>query len=417
MAPGGGLAIVDVGGYLQAMTTRRERFRQTLMRLDPIATTTVESGWIRPPPDSFLERMQAALELDLPRRYLLMGGVGSGKTTELLRLKQELERDPKRLVIYLDVSEHAEPTSLKAGAILAMIGIALCDLRPSELLNSGLRPEDREWFHNYAFGIERYPGDDFDDAPEPPEPWIEGGVARLPRRGAARFGVIASVLERSLGGCSKTHSAALILLDGLDRLSDLDVLEALIRYDIPVLKQMKPMEVSTLLVAPLSVYLGSRQPLRGGFDQEFLHLYRDPAETRSNSWLNDVLTARVEEEMLPAPVRQLIVSSSGGVVRDMLMIARASVEEAFVSATDRVDEAQVKRVVAAHGRKLLLGTGKEQLATLLELHRTGKFELITDEDVDLVLHRRVLFYDDNRYAVHPAIAPLLDRLPGVANGK
>lgn len=394
------------------MSGRRERFRAMLRRLDPIASTeeAPAAGWVVPPPQSFVEELGRALELNQRQNYVLMGGVGSGKTTDLLRLQQALSEDTERLTLFVDVSKHADPTSMVPGALLAVVGLALCDaLDPTGESREvrQFRPKfDAQLYGNWDAPFEYDPPDD--------GPWIPGLAERPSLR--RTLGEHAHTLNECLRSCGASRKSLLLLIDGLDRLRSLDPLEAVLQHDLNALLALEALEVSTLVVAPLTLYLGSNLALRGNFDREFLQPYRAPDNDTTRRWFEDILAARGLTERVSPECLGSIVQLSGGVLRDLIMLARMVIEEVYVSGAEMAAPEHVQRAAETFGRKLILGAGKDQLRALQRLRERGVFELITEEDVDLVLHRRVLFYEQNRYAVHPMIVPILARLAGDSSG-
>ena len=55
-------------------------------------------------------------------------------------------------------------------------------------------------------------------------------------------------------------------------------------------------------------------------------------------------------------------------------------------------------------------TMRAELDVLLEVKRTGYFDPKADDDIALIVSRRILRYPDGRrrFVVHPAMAPLLE---------
>jgi hypothetical protein len=401
------LAIGCVLEYRLCMTSRRERFRGALNRLDPIATKkALTEGWAIPPEDDQLLRMVRSLELGVRQTYLLMGGVGSGKTTELLRLKEALSLEAETAVAYVDVSAHIRPEACKAETLLVLAGLALCEDAPKGsplgrlgvrfsdvLLGYWERTDDEPSFDGYD-GLDYVPG-----LAEKPPP-LDGNL-----------GLLSDVVDKLVG-----IRSLVLLFDGLDRVTDLSILSSVIAHDLAAFSRLGQVHIATVIVLPLWAYTPAYSAMRARFDLDVLLPYRDPNEPTHQDWLLRVLSARDVDNILPLDVRARLVHLSGGVLRDLMMLARAVVEETYVSNSDTATPPLVERVAEAFGRKLLLGVGKVQLEGLQRLHREGVFELITLEDFELALHRRVLLYDGPRFAVHPTLPGILDRLAGARLG-
>ncbi|MGH9658173.1 MAG: hypothetical protein ACRD96_06490, partial [Bryobacteraceae bacterium] len=55
----------------------------------------------------------------------LVGGIGSGKTTELLLTQRVLSRHSDAVNIYVDLADYTDLSELNTGAILATVGMRL----------------------------------------------------------------------------------------------------------------------------------------------------------------------------------------------------------------------------------------------------------------------------------------------------
>ena len=99
-------------------------------------------------------------------------------------------------------------------------------------------------------------------------------------------------------------------------------------------------------------------------------------------------------------------------MRDLITLAQAAGEEAYLSGTDVIDEAHVEAAADAFGRKHLLGLGPDEIEVLQRVRTKGIFVQTSDKDLALLVTRRVLEYQNGRtrYGVHPTIRPLLEQL-------
>lgn len=125
-----------------------------------------------------------------------------------------------------------------------------------------------------------------------------------------------------------------------------------------------------------------------------------------------VLRRRAEEGLLSDPGVRRTVDLSGGVLRDLISLARAAGEEAYTAGVDQVRVRHVENAGDTFGRTLMLGLDKEELSVLQRVRSAGQFIPTTDKDLALLITRRVLEYANgrSRYVVHPTIRPLLKQL-------
>jgi hypothetical protein len=114
---------------------RRQVFRPFIERLNPIASPhSLELHNLIVPRDhdprdpgqppihmAFAE----AAELNRGTQMALVGGIGSGKTTELRLTHKVLRRHADAVNIYVDLADYTDLTELNTGAILATAGMML----------------------------------------------------------------------------------------------------------------------------------------------------------------------------------------------------------------------------------------------------------------------------------------------------
>jgi hypothetical protein len=100
---------------------------------------------------------------------------------------------------------------------------------------------------------------------------------------------------------------------------------------------------------------------------------------------------------------------SGGVLRDLISLARDAAEEAYVSDHDSITAADVEKVVHQLGTGYLRGLGPEATKTLLKLQSSKSFKVDVPANVELLLTRRVLEYSSTDFRVHPALLSVIPR--------
>src|SRR5664280_1961070 len=153
---------------------RRQIYRPFLERLNPIALyrTVAQRNLMVVPPRSdprdpkqppIYEVFAVAAELKRGTQMALVGGIGSGKTTELLLTMDRLRRHDDAVNVFLDAAEFTDFSEANAGAMLAAIGLRLfarIDKRfgePSKQVQSAsaklrkLALGTTEWYHEEPY--------------------------------------------------------------------------------------------------------------------------------------------------------------------------------------------------------------------------------------------------------------------------
>jgi len=352
------------------------------------------------PPNAISDLILRPLEINLTSRHLVVGSIGSGKTTQLLVATRELNALPDARAAYVDVSQKQDLVKLKPGCLVALAGLALLEGQPSVTHN------DRESFTRWANGYSTEPdpygdGDLFIDV---------AGVVTPPR---SDWHEISSMQVERLASFAETERQAgrqfVVLFDSLDRTTNRSAFTQLIDQDIAALKHCN---IGVVLIGPIRSLEGFGRLEADRFDK--LHL-QGPVDVEQDAsgreFLFRVLRARVDSNMLSDQAALALVAASGGVLRDLISLAKTAGDEAYLSGAETIEMEHVQAASDAFGRSLMIGLHEPEIGTLKHLRSSGGFVWTTDDDLALVATRRVLEYPHRtpRFSVHPTIAPLLDQ--------
>lgn len=365
---------------------------------------TIERGLYVQPPNAISDLIVRHLEIDPASRHLVVGSIGSGKTTQLLVATQALNAVPDIRAVYVDVSQKQDLVKLTPGCLVALAGLALLEGQP--LIDGDEHRSFTSWANGYWLDPDPY-GDADDGGVQvvgvvtPPQPeWHEIPSMQVDR--LARFAEI----ERNAG----RHFV--VLFDSLDRTTNRSAFTQLIDQDVAALRRCN---IGVVLIGPIRSLEGFGRLEVDRFDK--LHVQgpvdveQDPA---GRDFLFRVLRARVEANMLPDGEALALVAASGGVLRDLISLARAAGDEAYLSGSEVIEVSHVQAAVDAFGRSLMIGLHKPEIDTLKHLRSSGGFVWTTDDDLALLATRRVLEYPHRTpsFSVHPTIVPLLDLKAG-----
>ncbi|WP_129572545.1 MULTISPECIES: ATP-binding protein [Sorangium] len=400
------------------MDSRLDRFRTYFERLDPESrpsTLLSEDRYAEPPGRATGEQLASRLQLAPWSNHLVTGPIGTGKTTQLHRAAKTLNAGGDTKAVYIDVSQHHDLDRNLAGVMVVLAGLALAKA-------VGKNPDDdvraahesfRRWAHGHREFIPYDPRDDEDDYGPDEEPghWehhpgvIAPPLPPLTLDSKERVNALKTLKKALPDGVSHF----VVLFDSLDRLDDVEAFRRAVTDDIRALKQAG---IGVVVVSPMRLLYGSNRPIIDIFDQVHIVPALDVTQPKERDFLLRVLAKRTDESVVGPEVREQLIDVSGGLLRDLLQLTRSSVEEAFVVGADAVAPDHVARAVDEFGRTMIFGLRMNEIDTLDGLRRFRAFVPTSDDDIALLASRRVIEYHGivKRYAVHPAIEPLLASL-------
>ena len=411
------------------MNDRRKRFRDYLQAFQPTAdpAAALDDGRYVPPPDGAAERLAAAFELRPDGCALVVGSIGSGKSTALLqaaRLIQasgEADAEVLDLGRVHDLAQAGEGVLVAAAAVLALRSVGQLQPGPDPAtrlgatavrvreLALGTRKQvtrgDIQAAEEYAaMGAD---GPDWDELVNVFEP----GVLRPPFTAALDRSPLVEPLRELLAARPRPLVA---LIDGLDRLRDRAAFRRFTAQDLPLLRKLG---VGVVLVGPPVLVLDRVEAHSPPFDR--LHLLGAvPVEDAAGrSFLMKLVRARAADDLLPAAACDALVDASGGLLRDLISIARSAGEEAYADGAEAVGPAHVAAAAAGFGAELLRGISADMERRLKDFlppasaprARGLVLPSLSDVDLRLFLDRLILQVQaaPPRFVPHPTVVPLL----------
>jgi energy-coupling factor transporter ATP-binding protein EcfA2 len=401
---------------------RRERFREYMRKLNPSspARLAIDSGLVvKDLHGALFKTLAARADLEPGSQQLLVGGTGSGKTTELLMAEKWLEEQGQTLSLYIDISSETDLSGLNSGALLAGFGRHLARAFFSkgfeaDLDDAGRRALKKAWseIEAFAFGTTKsvwvpdkfqtyvpreirfghYVTESVPGKLQPPFPALQREIQAI-RKPLEAF--ISAVRGRSLD--------ILAIFDGLDRLPSPDRFWAIVDQDLRALRQIR---VGVMAAAPQSVLYGQGRAVSAHFDR--VHQIRALSpEPEDGDYLKSVITQRGGTELLEQDVLQLVCDSSGGVLRDLITLARDAGEAAYIEGAEQILVPHANAAIKQLGESYLRGLGPEQIGILWRLKKERSFDVAASPNIELLVTGRVLEYSATDFRVHPALEPLL----------
>jgi hypothetical protein len=349
-------------GQVDPGSDRLERFRALMSGLDAAGdpARAIAANLYVSPEESASSRIAARLALSPTSSHLLVGGVGSGKTTELLEVQRRLGQLADTRAFYVDVSKDHDIGKMVPGVVAVQIGLALL-VSPEQLAES-----------------ER---DAMDEVKK-----------------------IFAILQTS-------WRHIVVLIDGLDRLTDMSAFEQIIEHDV---RALGAAGVGVVLVGPLKSLYGIERTIAQRFDDLHYQPWVDAASgPKVGAFLANVLRRRLPEDALDAQGLEGLVHSSGGVLRDLVALAQLACVETYMGDAEVIGLWQVDSAIDSFGRKHMQGLRPEEIEVLQRVRKSGAFVQTSEDDLALLMTRRVLEYRQGgrpRYVVHPTIDGLLEEI-------
>ncbi|HEX5753210.1 MAG TPA: AAA family ATPase [Archangium sp.] len=436
--------------------SRRDLWRELYERFDPESPATMK--WRAPRPHSPAKKIVETLDRPFGTpRILLMGTVGTGKTTELLRIAEE--REQRELVVFLDLERHfthvvKDPNALyriQAWEVCFLAGLALV-FRLKERLGIELDP-----------GMVKQLGEDWQrlaEATRTPNPQLDlgsfakealdlgatlatTGALGLETSGAFKGARSAAAAIRSwnlplgrsekplpdqdrqvqdllgavnllLGEVQQKYRKVLLVIDGLDRIRDLPRARELfvesqlishlgcplivsgplaLRHDAAMVG-VRGFRVDTLVNEPV---LDHDDPSRPGPGVSFFHeLYAQRVKELGNEAFGLVSPSLLGE----------LAYRSGGRARDFVRFIRSLAELAWDQDASAATPELVKEVLDEWRRRFETGISSGHIQLLMMVMRDPEHRLPLNELAhELLDYQQLLPYpnDSEWYYPHPLL--------------
>jgi hypothetical protein len=174
---------------------------------------------------------------------------------------------------------------------------------------------------------------------------------------------------------------------------------------------MRLLGVGVIATAPQSLLYGEGRAIAAHFDRT--HQIRALSPDPQSRDLKNVLVHRGGTALMDDESADLLCGASGGVLRDLITLARDAGEEAYVNGDTSIQAAHVEVAIRQMGEGYFRGLGPEQIAILRKLTESGSFDVASSSSIELLAMGRVLEYSATDFRVHPTLLPLLsagDRL-------
>ena len=409
---------------ISAPSTLKQAY-QFLDPLRPLQGEWLERFYVPRPPDSRIDMLRHALLSDKSEddKTLFSGQQGAGETTELNRLAQALQ--DTHVVIFVNAEEALNLGDVHYTDLLVTLGLAVY----REARRWGVPADDKQaenllfWYTEQILEEDETARLRSEVAGE-----VNLGVVRFGTRLAqeapfrktvraraeARLSDLITRLNELLISLRKRFGRRiLVIVDGVDKIYNLRQAADLFLYGSNALSAPACRIIYTVPF-PL-FYSPDFQQVRQQFHRNHL-LPNVKTRNRDSSpyapgqeMLREVILRRMGEQLITPEALERLIHASGGLLRELLRLARLSILSALDRGAERIMPEDVEwaiREVQNTFRRILKA---EDFLHLREVCETKQLDQLPPRMADRLLHNlSVLEYNgDVWWDVHPVVKQLL----------
>lgn len=409
---------------LQRADTLSEAY-QLLDPLRPLEGEWLEQFYAERPEAASIQPLLDELLLDDREddKTIFTGHRGGGKTTELARLEREL--NPSHIAVRMDVESLLNLGDINYADLLLMMGLQV--FRHAH--RRGIRLDEKK-LDNLRFWYKTHVLEEEDRAAldGEVEAQLSVGIASIaaklrtdaPRREHIRAQAqsnLSDLLERLNALLEalrkKRRKRILVIIDGLDKMYDLGQVSNLFLHGANALLEPRCRVIYTV---PIALYnTNDFQQVRLSFRNFALRNIkvweRDGSPSPDRAVLQEVLERRMEPQLLAPQAAQRLVELSGGLLKELIALARNSVLRARRL---RGEGGPVQPEDVEYAARQVRNTYRALLTPdqYRELQRIARGERFVNTPLaqELLHNLSLLEYDGEGawWAIHPIVRPLVE---------
>ena len=377
---------------------------------DPVPPNKLDQWFVERPSGTVEYLLRILSPERLPRRHILVGQLASGKSSELTQLAAELKQRYDALVVRFDMTDHTDVERANPVEVLFLMGVAIFKVAETELPED--RKPDRRLLEQLKAGLETLVRTHTDNKEYSVNLdkllsglLVFGGAHIAGPVGAAlgaavsptliqtvkdiakehlpfRFtsgtntqtvrklevepqveGMVEALNEIISDVQSKTDRFLVLLVDGLDKLREVDV----ISLNFLEKKFLSGPQCRVLYTGPLDLYYSPQfSEVRTRFPiLPFSHVKlrdRDTPNKRDDQgyqFMRSVVHKRLSslglkpETVIAPEALELLIQGSGGVMRDLIRLVQSSALQAEIKNEDRIELPAARKALNELRRQLL----------------------------------------------------------------
>jgi hypothetical protein len=433
------------------MSERLQRFRKLMAAFEGTSNPqqAIERGYYVDLPNNPVKGIARRVELRPSSVHLLLGGIGSGKTTQLLLAQEHLNQLEGFNAIYVDVSLHTDISELKQGSLVAIAALEIIKLLDKiydpEFEDNSEFKEAKETIKRLAHGynekkttvipLPKSLQDEKEKLKRKINPLNESIGFPPDLEYKRRLREIHEIEEAMTFKTNNYHKGLLsnqrleinselansfsvlakifgqerrelvFIFDGLDRLSNVNNFNDSALNDVIALSKFG---IGVVIVGSIPIAYTER--IENLSHYLYYFPYPDVAEdTEAKKFFTDILNIRDSDNSITSEAKEFLITQSGGILRDLMSLTQSAIEEAYVDGSDNIKLEHAEQAIASLARSKFMGLTDENLKMLQQVVSQKNFTPRTPEDLELLLTGHILEYRHPRkhFAVHPVLIPLI----------
>lgn len=411
------------------MSDRLKLFRRLMSAFEGTSNPqrALERGYYVNLPNNPVGEITRRIELRPSSVHLLLGGIGSGKTTQLLLTQNALNELEDIKAIYVDVSLATDISHLQSGALIAIAGLELI-----KILGDIDEPELKS--HKQIIERSAYGYSETKSFPSIAETIASMGLVPLnqrtkvvthhkgllaPKKLENRESIVQAFSTLNMATKQRTGKEIVFVFDGLDRLSNSQLF---IDSALDDLMKIQNTGTGAILVGSIVTAYKERESIVGLLGYADFHYlpYLDIFESvEARQFFTDTLALRDPENFIDQDARISLMINSGGVLRDLMSLAQSAIEEAYVDGVEKITVQHANQAILSLARSKLMSLADTSINILHKVMTEEAFFPRTSEDLELLLTGHILEYryPRLRFVVHPILVPIIEKMNlSVSNG-
>ncbi|NMF60307.1 hypothetical protein [Pseudanabaena yagii] len=396
------------------MSDRLKLFRRLISAFEGTSNPqrAVERGFYVNLPDNPVGVITGKIALRPSSVHLLFGGIGSGKTTQLLLTQEALNELEDIKAIYVDISLFTDISELQSGALIAIAGLELIKILQG--YNTSELNDSKRIFERLLYGnseIVTYHQQRLAQGIGAIESILKTGNSQsftTTETRENRSSVLQAFIKTSTFVNEKLAKQVVFLFDSLDRLRESKTFVKPVLDDVI---EINKHGLGAILVGSIVALYTERVNIAKNTENFYFLPYLDILEDdESRQFFSEIFNVRDPEKLINQEARELLISHSGGVLRDLMSLSQAAIEEAYMDGSDLIMEQHANQAIAAIERSKTIGLADLSIDILVSVMTEKSFSPRTSEDFELMLTGHILEYGypRQRFAVHPILVPLIE---------